>query len=109
MQPLPSLQLGGAPPTQLPPEQVSLVVQALPSLQGFVLSTCAQPLAGLQLSSVQRFPSLQSGAGPPTQDPPEQVSLVVQAFPSLQGSELLVNTQIPPWQESVVQPLLSLH
>jgi hypothetical protein len=29
-----SLQLGAAPPTHVPPEQVSFVVQALPSSQG---------------------------------------------------------------------------
>src|SRR5207245_2677313 len=33
---LPSLQLGGGPPTQTPPAHVSAVVQALPSLQGRV-------------------------------------------------------------------------
>jgi len=53
------------------------------------LLVCAQPLAGAQKSSVQMFPSLQFVAGPPTQAPPAQVSLVVQALPSLQGLELL--------------------
>src|SRR5207249_2591999 len=37
VQTLPSLQLGAGPPTHVPPEQVSLVVQALPSSQDAVL------------------------------------------------------------------------
>jgi hypothetical protein len=37
VQTLPSSQLGGAPPTHAPLEQVSFVVQALPSLHGSVL------------------------------------------------------------------------
>jgi hypothetical protein len=90
---LPSSQLGGAPPTQIPPEQVSLVVHALPSLQGAVLLTCVQPEAGLQASSVHTLPSLQLGGAPPTQMPPAQVSLVVQALPSLHESVLLVCVQ----------------
>ena len=68
----PSSQLGAGPPTQLPPAQVSLVVQALPSSHGPVLFACVQPLAGLQESVVQTLPSLQSGGGPPAQLPPEQ-------------------------------------
>src|SRR2546428_12652203 len=35
-QTLPSSQLGAVPPTQVPPLQVSPVVQAFPSLQGLV-------------------------------------------------------------------------
>ena len=90
VQGLPSSQFGAAPGTQDPLPQVSPTVQALPSLQGAVLFTCVQPLAGLHPSSVQTFPSLQLGAGPPAQSPPEQASPVVQAFPSLQGSVLFV-------------------
>jgi hypothetical protein len=59
VQTLPSLQSGGAPPTQLPPEQASLVVHALPSSHESLLFTCVQPVAGLQPSSVQALPSLQ--------------------------------------------------
>src|SRR5262245_56268037 len=66
---LPSLQSGGGPPAQLPPEQVSFVVQALPSLHAAVLLVCTQPVAGSQLSSVQGLPSSQPSAGPPTQVP----------------------------------------
>src|SRR5262249_61892267 len=53
----PSSQLGGAPPTQLPPAHVSFVVQALLSLQGAVLFVCAQPVAGTQLSARKRVVS----------------------------------------------------
>jgi len=82
--PLASLQFGAAPPTHTPAEQVSLVVQALPSLQLAELFACTQPVSGLQESSVQPLASLQFGAAPPTHEPPEQASLVVQALPSLQ-------------------------
>jgi hypothetical protein len=80
-----SSQSGGGPPTHAPLEQASFVVQALPSVHALVLLTCVQPKRVSHPSSVQPFPSSQSGGGPGTQDPPEQVSLVVQAFPSLHG------------------------
>jgi hypothetical protein len=85
-------------------------VHALPSSQDAVLFVCTQPLDGLQLSSVQTLPSLQSGGGPPTHDPLAQVSLVVQALPSLHGAVLLVCTQ-PVWgsHESSVHGLPSSH
>jgi len=56
---------------------VSLPVQRMPSSHGAVLLECTQPVAGLQLSSVQTLPSLQFSAGPPTQAPFAQASLVV--------------------------------
>jgi hypothetical protein len=80
-------------PAHTPLEQTSPVVQTLLSSQLFVFAGCAHPLAGLQASSVQGLPSLQSGAGPPTQTPSEQASLVVQALPSSQGP----GTGAPPW------------
>src|SRR5439155_604420 len=43
VQTLPSSQLGAVPPTQVPPLQVSPVVQAFPSLQGLVLLVCVEP------------------------------------------------------------------
>jgi hypothetical protein len=43
----------------------------------------------LQLSLVQLLPSSQVRGDPPTQAPPEQVSTVVQALPSLQEAVLL--------------------
>src|SRR5262245_66692831 len=85
VQTFPSLQSGGAPPWQLPPPQVSFVVQALPSLHGAVLFVLTHPMMGSQDSSVQGLPSLQFGAGPPLHVPPPQVSFVVQALPSSHG------------------------
>jgi hypothetical protein len=157
---LPSLQLRGLPATHVPPEQTSLTVQALPSLQGAVLLVkthpvagaqvsvvqgllslqvipvpahtpavhtspevqalpslqgavllvCVHPVAGLHASSVHTFASSQFGAAPPTHTPAEQVSLVVQALPSLHGAVLLVKTHpVAGAQESSVQTLLSLQ
>src|SRR5262245_28395923 len=108
---------------------MSPVVHALPQLQGLVLLVLVQPLAGLQLPSLQ----LRELVRP--QAPPLQASVVVQALPSLQGLTLLIWTQplaglqlssvhvlpslqlraplplhVPPAQTSVVvQALLSLH
>jgi hypothetical protein len=107
---LASLQLGAGPPTQLPPEQLSAVVQALLSLQGAVLFAFTQPLPGLQESSVQRLESLQFKGELPTHDPPEQISIVVQELLSLQESVLFAYVQpLPVSQESVVQILESLQ
>jgi len=87
VQVLPSLQLGGGPPTQLPAAQVSAVVQALPSSHAAVLFVCTQPVAGAQVSVVHTLPSSQLGGGPPTQVPPPlQLSAVVQALLSLQAA-----------------------
>src|SRR5438876_145920 len=108
VQTLPSSQFGAAPPTHVPPLQASPVVQGLPSLQELVLFVCVQPLAGVQPSVVQTLPSSQLGGAPPTHVPPLQVSPVVQAFPSLQGLELLVCVQpVAELQVSVVQTLPS--
>jgi hypothetical protein len=104
---LASSQLIGVP-WHAPPEQVSLLVQALPSLQEALLLGNTQPCTGSQVSVVHTLPSLQVGAGPPTQAPPEQVSFVVQALPSLQAAELFKLTQpVVGVQESSVQTLLS--
>jgi hypothetical protein len=105
-----SLQLGAAPPTHTPPAQVSLVVQALPSLHDAVLSVWTHPDPESQESSVQPLPSLQFGAAPPWQVPPPQVSLVVHALPSLHDAVLLVKTQpVAGTHVSVVQTLPSLQ
>src|SRR5436305_187463 len=90
VQTFPSSQPGAGPPLQVPPPQVSAVVQGLPSSQGSVLPPWTQPAAGSHESSVQRFPSSQLGGGPPVQVPPAQVSEVVQALPSLQGALLFM-------------------
>ena len=108
VQKFPSSQLGDGPPTHLPPLHLSLVVQAFPSLHRAVLFVSKQPVAGLQVSSVQTLPSSQLSAGPPTQPPLLQVSLVVQAFPSLQGAVLALWTQpVLGLQVSSVQTLPS--
>ena len=107
---LPSEQLTVEPPRHAPPTQVSLTVQASPSLHAAELLVCVQPLVGLHASSVQGFPSLQLGGGPPTHAPPTQVSLVVQRLPSSHGAVLLVCTQpVIALHESSVQRLLSLQ
>jgi hypothetical protein len=110
VQPLPSLQPSGADPTHTPLEQVSTVVHAFPSSQAAVLFVCTQPVAGLHESSVQPLPSLQPSGADPTHTPPEQVSTVVHAFPSLQATVLFVCTHpVAALQESSVQGLLSLQ
>src|SRR5262249_30744177 len=92
VQGLPSSQFGGGPPTHVPAAQGSFVVQALPSLHGAVLFVWTQPLAGLQVSSVQGWRASQFGGGPPTRVPSALVSFVVQALPSLHGAVLFVWT-----------------
>src|SRR5881397_297490 len=125
-----SSQLRAGPPTQAPPAQVSAVVQALPSLQdrvfgvpahtlaaqvspevqglrsshGRVLGVFTQPVAGSHVSVVHTLPSTQLGGGPPTQTPPAQVSAVVQALPSLQGSVF----GVPPTHAAAPSQVLPL-
>src|SRR5881296_3144277 len=106
----PSSQLGDAPPTHLPPLHLSLVVQASPSLHGAVLFVWKQPVAGLQVSSVQTLPSSQLSARPPTHTPPPHRSLRVQAFPSSHEAVLFVWTHpVVGLQLSSVQGLPSLQ
>jgi hypothetical protein len=76
-------------PAHTPPEQESLVVQALPSSQDAVLFVYTHPVDGSQLSSVQGLLSLQTMAVP-AHAPPEHVSLDVQAFPSSHDAVLFV-------------------
>ena len=64
VQPFPSLQVRVPDPMHAPPEQVSTVVQRLLSVQGFVLFAYTQPVAGMQVSVVQMFPSLQVCGAP---------------------------------------------
>src|SRR5207244_2789955 len=97
-------QTGGGPPTQVPPAQVSAVVQALRSSHGRVLGVFAQPVAGSHVSVVHTLPSVQMGGGPPTQTPPAQVSAVVQALPSLQGSVF----GVPPTHAAAPSQVLPL-
>ena len=107
---LPSLHTSVRPAWHVPPPQVSPVVHALPSSQAFALLVKTQPVAGLQLSVVQRLLSLQTTAEPAWHVPPPQTSPVVQAFPSSQAFALLVKTQpVASVQVSVVHGLLSLQ
>ncbi len=84
VQELLSLQLVAPVEAQLPAWQRSPVVQGLPSEHAvpFTSWVCAQPVTGLQVSSVQGLPSPQLTAPPPTQTPLWQVSPMVQALPS---------------------------
>ena len=110
VQTLASSQSSGGPPVHAPPEQVSPVVHALPSLHGLVLLVCTQPVDGSQESSVQPLLSSQFGGGPPMQMPFEHVSFVVHALPSSHDAVLLVCTHPDEGShESSVQPLLSLQ
>ena len=81
------------PETHRPPLQTSPTVQLFPSEQAAVLLVWTQPVAELQVSSVQAFPSSQLSAGPPTHPPPLHASFVVQTLPSSQGAVLFVWTQ----------------
>ena len=111
VQALLSLQTGAAPPTQLPPAQVSEVVHKLLSLQGELLLTSLQPVAGSQLSDVHSLPSSQLTAMGAVQPPPLQMSPLVQALLSLQIALLLALLQAPVamLQLSVVHGLPSEH
>ena len=59
-----SLHRRAAPAWQMPPPQVSPVVQALLSSQAFALLVKTHPVNGLQLSVVQTLASSQTIAGP---------------------------------------------
>src|SRR5207244_10764197 len=106
----PSWRLGGGPPTHVPCEHVSLVVQALPSLHAAWLFTCRQPSCASQRSSVHGFPSSQLMDGPPRHCPFRQKSRLVQALLSLQVRVLLFVCWQPATgsQVSVVVALPSL-
>jgi hypothetical protein len=102
-----SLQLAAVPGRHVPNAQASPVVQAFPSSQAMVLLLKTQPVAGSQLSVVQRLASSQT-RGTPEHAPPEHVSLVVHASRSLHALWLFVKTHpVAGSQVSVVQTLLS--
>src|SRR5439155_849539 len=79
----------GFVPTQAPARQVSLCVHALPSLQGGPLGLAGllqAPVAGLQVPAVWHWSEAVHTTGSvPTQAPATQVSVCVQASPSLQA------------------------
>jgi hypothetical protein len=104
MGPVVGTQRGGMPATQRSP-----VVHALPSSHVPVLSSCTQPVIGLQLSSVHWLPSSQLRAGP-VQFPPEHVSGPVHWLPSLHMPERGVVVQpVCGSQPSSVHSLPSLQ
>src|SRR2546427_527353 len=82
----------GLAPTQAPASQVSVCVQALPSLHGAPLSLgglLQTPVAGLQVPAVWHWSAAVQATGlAPTQAPASQVSVCVQALPSLHGAPL---------------------
>ena len=86
VQALLSLQFGAAPEAQVPFWQVSEPLHWFPSEQDVPFGTgeVLQPVAGLQKSFVQEFPSLQIGGAPGLHTPPRQVSAPLQALPSEQ-------------------------
>jgi hypothetical protein len=86
--PLASSHEFNAPPTQAPDLHASATVQALPSLQLALLSTVLHPLVGLQLLSVQAFPSSQEVTAPGKHSPALQASPTVQLSLSLHGATL---------------------
>src|SRR6185295_13082380 len=132
---------GGAPPVQTPAWQESPAVQALPSLQGVPFGAFGleqRPVPGLQVPATWHWSlAVQTTGFEPVQAPPWQVSVCVQALPSVQvvpsgaagfehtpfaglqtpatwHASLAVQTtgfepvQVPPWQVSVsVQALPS--
>ena len=82
------MHVTAVPAWQVPAEQRSPLVQALPSSHSTVLLVLTQPEAGLQESVVHSLPSSQTSEVPAEQEPPEQVSPVVQALLSLQAALL---------------------
>jgi hypothetical protein len=87
-------------------------LQRFPSEQPVPLATagCWQPLAGLQASAVQGFPSSQSGGSPDRQPSnASQASTPLQAFPSEQAAALgkCRQASVGSSHTSVVQPTAS--
>src|SRR5207302_1448703 len=78
--------------------------QGVESTHSRVVDVCTQPVSGSHVSFVHTLPSVQMGGGPPTQTPLAQVSAVVQALPSLQGSVF----GAPPTQAAAPSQVLPL-
>ena len=90
--------------------QMSPLVQALPSSQIAVLAVFRQPVAELHESVVHGFASLQFSVPVELHRPPEHVSPVVHALPSLHGRAFAVYLQpVAATQASSVQVLPSLQ
>src|SRR2546427_539315 len=82
----------GLAPTQAPASQVSVCVQALPSLHGAPLGLAGlleAPGAGVEVPGGRHCTAAVHTTGlAPTQAPASQVSVCVQALPSLHGAPL---------------------
>ena len=76
----------------MPLWQVSLWVQALPSLQATpaVADVNTQPMPGMHASTVHAFPSTHGVGTPPLHTPPPHLSSSVQALPSSHAVVLLL-------------------
>src|SRR5437867_2897287 len=89
-----AVQTTGFAPTQLPFWQVSVCVQASPSLQAvplvLVVGAEHMPVAGLQVPGSWHWSAVQTTGLAPTQLPFWQVSVCVQALPSLQAVLLVL-------------------
>jgi hypothetical protein len=110
VQTLPSSQPSPGPGTHAPAAQESLTVHALLSLHGKLLLAILQPLAGKQVSVVQRLPSLQTTSAPGLQVALAHTSPWVHALPSLHACVLAVKTQpVTAPHASFVHGLLSLQ
>ena len=110
VQGLSSLHSFSSPGTHLPSAQASPSVQASPSSQLASKLSFLQPATASQLSWVQGLLSSQSSAAPDTQTPSAQLSLSVQASPSLQSPSCAVWPQpFSGSQASWVQALSSLQ
>ena len=68
-------------------------MQTVPSSQGWLLLSTAQPVFGSQLSVVQAFPSSHTLPTPAKQLPPWHASFNVHELLSVQNAVLLTNTQ----------------
>jgi hypothetical protein len=92
---LPSLQVRPEPGVHVPAWHVSAPLQTLPSLheEPFDRVLKTQPLAALHESVVHALPSLQVRAWPAMHAPAWQVSVPLQALPSLHCELSLQGTQ----------------
>ncbi len=96
---MPSSQTRGIEPVQVPPTQVSTVVQALLSLQTvpFGAAGATQPSVLSHASTVHGLPSSHV-MGVPMQAPVMQASDVVQALPSLHATPSSeAHVPVPAW------------
>jgi hypothetical protein len=109
-----SLQLSAVPAVQVPPWQVSVPLQTLPSRHDVPFNTgvLAQPLTGSQLSVVHTLASLQLSVVPAVHVPAWHVSPPLQTLPSVHEVPFVTGVLEHPKtgsHESVVQTLESLQ